>query len=247
MRVSKVKEKLARGEVALGGNINFYCPGMLEFLGMLGFDWALIDCERGWMSDTEATDMVRRATEVIGMDAFLRVPLSKQSLIVRLLDLGAMGIMVPQVDTRAEAEVAVQITRYQPMEENEDSGDVRVHYQVPERGTMVIARIQSIEGVENVEAIASVPGVDAVALGPDGLAQSMGIPGQQAVDEALDRVVEAVVRAGKIAAVSHIEPTDFARLHHFYEKGVRLLGVTMDRFLRLGATRWLRQVREIVS
>lgn len=245
MRVNRVKEKLSRGEVVLGGNINYYCPAMVEFIGALGFDWALVDCERGRMSETEAGDMVRRATEASGVDAFLRVPISKPSLTIRLLDLGAMGIMVPQVDTREEAEAAVRIAKYYPTPEGADTGNVRIQYETSERNTMVIARIQSVEGVENVEEIASVPGLDAVALGPYGLAQSIGTQDWQVIDEALDRVVEATIQAGKISAVSHIPPTDIERLHHFCEKGVRLLGVTIDNFLRIGATQWLQQVRRM--
>jgi len=259
MRVNKVKEKLSRGEAALGGNLNYYSPALVEFLGALGFDWVFIDCEHGWMSESEVEHMVR-AAEAFDLVPIVRVPTNSPPVILRFLDLGVMGIVVPHVDTREQAEAAIRAAKYYPMGErgsnygtgrNNDygvgMGDVREYYEASNRETMVIALIESAEGVRNVEGIVSVPGLDASWLGPADLAQSMGMPGQQAIDEALDRVVEATIRAGKISAVTHLPPTDMERLRHFYGKGSRLLGVTMNHFLRIGATQWLQGVRQMAS
>lgn len=259
MRINKVKEKLNRGEVALGGNLNYYCPALVEFLGALGFDWVFIDCEHGWMSETEVEHMVR-AAEVFGLVPILRVPTNSPPILLRFLDLGVMAVVVPHVDTREQAEAAVGAAKYYPLGERGSNygtgrnnnygigmGEVREYYEASNRETMVIALIESAEGVKNVEEIVSVPGLDATWLGPADLAQSMGMPGQQAIDEALDRVVEATIKAGKISAVTHLPPTSMERLRHFADKGSRLLGVSINHFVRLGATEWLQSTRVMAS
>jgi 2-keto-3-deoxy-L-rhamnonate aldolase RhmA len=88
-----------------------------------------------------------------------------------------------------------------------------------------------------------VPGLDASWLGPADLAQSMNMPGQKAIDDALDRVVKATLMAGKISAVTHLPPDNTERLGHFYQKGSRMLGVSLIYFIRDGAAEWLRTVR----
>ena len=76
---------------------------------------------------------------------------------------------------------------------------------------MVFALIESAEGVKNIEQIVTVPGLDATWLGPSDLAQSMGLPPQQVVDEAVDKVVDATIRAGKILVVVHLPPDNTAK------------------------------------
>ena len=259
MRVNKVKEKIGRGEMSLGANLNYYSPALVEFAGALGFDWVFIDCEHGSMTETDVEHMVR-AAEAFGLVPILRVPTNSPSVILRYLDLGVMGIVVPHVDTREDAEAAVKAAKYYPMGERGsnygtgrnnqyglDMKDVRDYYEASNRETMVIALIESAEGVENVEEIVAVPGLDASWLGPADLAQSMGMPGQQAIDEALDKVVEATIKAGKISAVTHLPPDNVERLGHFYDKGSRLLGVSLIYFVRNGATKWLQEVRGLAS
>lgn len=255
MRVNKVKQKLMRGELSLGANLNYFSPALVEFAGALGFEWMFIDCEHGWMSESEVENMVR-AAEAFGIVPIMRVPTNSAHIILRFLDLGVMGIVVPHICTKEQAEAAVKAAKYWPMGHrgsnygtgrNNQYGvtmkDVRDYYEESNRETMVIALIEDEEGVENIEEIVSVPGLDASWLGPADLAQSMGMPGQKAIDEALDRVVEATIKAGKVSAVTHLPPGNTQRLHHFYNKGSRMLGVSLIYFIRDGASKWLGTVR----
>ena len=150
MRTNKTKEKASRGEVTLGGNINFYSPTLVEFWGALGFDWVFIDCEHGSMSETEVEHMVR-AAELYDLTPILRVPTNSPSVILRYLDLGVLAIVIPHIDNREQAEQAVNAAKYYPLGErgsnygagrNNSYGigqkDVRDYYEASNRETMVI-------------------------------------------------------------------------------------------------------------
>jgi 4-hydroxy-2-oxoheptanedioate aldolase len=257
MRPNKVKAKLQKNEMSLGANLNYYSPMMVEFSAALGFEWVFIDCEHGSMTEPEVENMVRGA-EAFGIVPIMRVPTNSPHIILRYLDLGVMGIVIPHICTREQAEAAVKAAKYWPMGErgsnygtgrNNQYGltmkDVRDYYAESNRETMVIALIEDDAGVKNIEEIVAVPDLDATWLGPADLAQSMSMPGQKAIDEALDRVVEATVKAGKISAVTHLPPGNMERLRHFYNKGSRLLGVSLTYFIRDGATAWLQGVRKL--
>ncbi|GAI87227.1 unnamed protein product, partial [marine sediment metagenome] len=125
--------------------------------------------------------------------------------------------------------------------------DVRDYYEASNRETMVIALIESAEGVKNIDQICAVPGLDATWLGPSDLAQSMGLPPQQAVDEAVGKVVDATIRAGKILAVTHLPPNDTEKLQQFMNKGARMLSTRITQFIRLGATEWQTTVKKLAS
>lgn len=258
MRVNKIKEKVNRGEVAFGGLLNHYCPAEVELVGALGFDWVFFDCEHGWLDGAEVENMVR-AADLYGLTPVVRIPTNTSSML-HYLDLGVLGIVVPQMDTREQAERAVSEAKYYPlgkrgsnygMGRNNNYGagmkDIKDYYEASNRETMVSALIESVEGVKNIEEILRVPGLDSTWTGPTDLAQSMGMPPQQAIDEAVDKIVEATVRAGKISAVCHLSPIDTAKLSYFINKGVRVVGVPIGGLIKLGATEWLTKVREIAS
>ena len=100
--------------------------------------------------------------------------------------------------------------------------------------------------MKNVADILAVPGVDGTWLGPADLALSMGMPDKSLVDAALDRVVEATVKSGKLAAATHMPPDDAESFAHFYHLGCRALAVNLLSILKLEATSWLRSPRQVV-
>ena len=114
VRSNKTKAKLNEGQVAIGASINFYAPGLVELYGVMGFDWVWIDCEHGSSNDSETENMVR-AAELYDLTPIVRIPNTYPSTILRFLDRGAQGIIVPHISNRAEAEGVAQasgITRW---------------------------------------------------------------------------------------------------------------------------------------
>ena len=113
MRINTTKQKLAEGKAVFGGIIGEHAPGMVELLGAVGYDFVMIDCEHGPMSLDEVEHMVR-AAEVFGIIPITRIPNHEDSTILRFLDRGVQGIIVPHVNTRGAAEAVARAARYWP-------------------------------------------------------------------------------------------------------------------------------------
>src|SRR6185436_14025448 len=113
MRTNTTKAKLAEGKVVFGAIISRHAPDMVEMLGAIGYDFVMIDCEHGPMSLDEVEHMVR-AAEVFGITPITRIPNHEDSTILRYLDRGVQGIIVPHVNTRDAAEAVARAARYWP-------------------------------------------------------------------------------------------------------------------------------------
>jgi 4-hydroxy-2-oxoheptanedioate aldolase len=259
MRKNRIRERLAAGEIALGGNVGAYAPDLVELLGAMGLDWVFIDCEHGSMNETEVTNMVR-AADIYNMTPILRVPTNSPSVILRFMDVGVMGVVIPHLDTKEDAEKAVSAVKYYPMGErgsnygggrNNDYGigmtDVRDYYEASNRETMVIALIESEEAVNNIDEIVAVPGLDVGWLGPADMAQSMGFPGQSVVDAACDRVIEATIRAGKIGAIAHPPYTAIDTMSHYYDLGARMMSTGLLPFIKDGMAKWKEDIKGLAA
>ena len=113
MRTNTTKAKLADGKVVFGAIISRHAPDLVELFGAIGYDFVMIDCEHGPMSLDEVEHMVR-AAEVFGITPITRIPNHEDSTILRFLDRGVQGIIVPHVNTRAQAEAVAAAARYFP-------------------------------------------------------------------------------------------------------------------------------------
>ncbi len=113
MRTNLTKAKLAEGKVVFGGIVGSYALDMVELLGAIGYDFVFLDCEHGSMSVDQVENMVR-AAEVFGITPIARIPDHADATILRFLDRGVQGIIVPHVNTRAQAESVAAAARYYP-------------------------------------------------------------------------------------------------------------------------------------
>ena len=114
MKYNKILEKVNSNESAVGLNLPLYSPHLIEFFGSLGFDWVFIDCEHGSMTDSEAENMIR-AAELYGMAPVVRVPGNEPHIILKMLDAGAKGIVVPHIDNVEDAIKARDAAKYPPL------------------------------------------------------------------------------------------------------------------------------------
>jgi len=199
VRVNKTKAKLMEGQVAVGANINFYAPILVELYGVMGFDWVWIDCEHGSSNDSETENMIR-AAELYDLTPIVRVPNAYPSTLLRFLDRGAQGLIVPHISTREEAEAVARASRYYPMGDRSSATGGRTnrlgsglspaeYYEAANRETLLITMVETPEAVENVRRIASVPGIDAILVGSNDLTQAMGMAPSAEVDAAIDKVI----------------------------------------------------------
>ena len=211
MRENPVKDRLAAGGTALGSMVfEFFTPGMPRLLKNAGAEFALYCMEHTGVSFQTLKPQFALC-RALGLPPLVRVPATEYDLIARALDCGALGVMVPLVDTAEQAEFIVSCTRYPPAggrrgaafgfaHDDFEGGDV-----VPKMGmiharTLVIAMIETKRGLENVEAIAAVPGVDVLWLGHFDLSNFLGIPGQfdsPVFQEAVRRVAAAARKHGR--------------------------------------------------
>ena len=257
MEYNKILSKIRSDEAAVGLNLAIYSTHLIEFFGSLGFDWVFIDCEHGSMTDSEAENMIRGA-DLYGMTPVVRVPSNEPHLILKMLDAGAKGIVVPHIDNVNDAIKARDAAKYPPLGQrgsnygtgrNNNYGslikDTEKYYNFANENTILFALIESKEAVENIDEILSVDGIDATWLGPSDMALSMGLPGKDHVQKHLDLVVQKTIKKGKISAATHSAPDQLDEYAHFYNIGARVLSITSLSLLKDSALKWQKQIREI--
>ncbi len=197
-----VKEKLNAGKIVYGCFVPTTSALDVEILAVAGFDFALLDGEHGPLSPESAYPMIL-AAEARGMAAFARVGQNDKQVILKFLDIGVSGVMVPQVNDAEQATRAIQATKFWPDGTrglaggrtfdwglNETAPNV-----VPQLNDRVLTMIQfeHIDALAKIDEVLAVPGLDVLFVGPNDLAQSMGFPGQPGHPE-VTRVGDDVVR-----------------------------------------------------
>lgn len=203
---SDFRARLRSREKLLGTMVTLPCVAVAEILADAGFDWLFIDAEHGPLETRELAAIIASVDHRIA--CIIRVARGDEVAIKKALDLGAAGVIVPQVRSAAEAADVVRFSRYAPAGAR-GVGLARAHgygfrfeeyLRAANERTAVIVQAEHIDAVEQIEPIVRVEGVDGVLLGPYDLAASMGRMGRiddPAVVEAIDRVT-AVCRAANM-------------------------------------------------
>jgi 4-hydroxy-2-oxoheptanedioate aldolase len=212
---------LLRGERPLAGIfVGPPAPWVVEMCGHAGFDFVVIDNEHG-PSSTESLEHMMRAARGAGVIPIVR---TYPQDILRVLDMGASGIQVPQVDTAEQARQVVALAKYPPVGIRGAAFSNRAagfgffggERQIADAntGTAVIVQAESRTAIDNVDAIAAVPGIDAMFFGPNDLSFSMGYPGQMNHPEvvaALEHGIRRANAAGVAAGIIAMNPAEFER------------------------------------
>jgi len=239
MQQNAVKERLAAGGASLGSMVfEFFTPAMPRLLKNAGAEFALY-CMEHTGAGFETLKPQFALCRALGVVPLVRVPGTEYDFIARALDCGALGVMVPLVDTAEQARFIVSCTRYPPQgrrgaafgfaHDDYEGGDVAGKIEMIHRRTLVIAMIETRAGLENVEEIAAVPGVDVLWLGHFDLTNFLGIPGQfshPAYREALARIVAAARRHGKAAGYM---AADAALGREYLGHGFRMIATGTDQ------------------
>lgn len=181
MRTNTVKEKWSRGEVTLGAWLSIPSSFSAEVMAHQGFDWVCIDMQHGVIDYQVALTML----QAIGTTAtipIVRVPWNEPGIIGKVLDAGALGVIVPMVNSVEEARQAVAACRYFPKGAR-SFGPTRASYYA---GTdyfagandqvACIPMIETKQAVDRLDDILAVPGIDAVYVGPADLSITLGLP-----------------------------------------------------------------------
>jgi 2-dehydro-3-deoxyglucarate aldolase/4-hydroxy-2-oxoheptanedioate aldolase len=245
--MAELKDRLRQDGRAFGCMVmEFFTPGMPAVIAATGADFALFDMEHTGATLETMKAMVAGCRGT-GVAPIVRVPRGEYHFIARALDIGAHGVMVPMVGSAAEAAHIAACAHYPPAGRRGAAfGVAHDDYRAAEPAvamaraggrTLVIAQIETVEGLHDVEAIAATPGVDVVWLGHFDLSNFMGIPGQFQHPEflaAVRRVVAAAQAHGKVAGFM---ASNEAWAREYWGHGFRLLAFGLDHQLFQAALR----------
>ena len=256
MRTNTTKAKLAEGEVVFGAIITRYSPDLVEIFGAIGFDFVMIDCEHGPMNLDQVEHMVR-AAESFGITPIARIPNHEESTILRFLDRGLQGIIVPHINTGEAAAGVARAARYYP-DGYRGMGGGRAHdYGVGvtrdesttwvNSNLLVIPMVEEVEAVQNLDQILAVPGADVLHVAASDLGQSMGFPPQSEVRKVMGEVVPRVRAAGKSVGVGGNNPADAAGIAEFIKLGANFVTVSSQGLMRLAAEDFRKRVDEALQ
>jgi 4-hydroxy-2-oxoheptanedioate aldolase len=200
MRANHVKRRLAAGEPSIGTWLALPSPESAEYASRLAFDWLVVDTEHNAI---DISTLSRMFTAMVGSNTapMVRIPWNTPENFKRVLDAGAWGVVVPMVNSRAEAESAAEAIRYPPAGRRSVGGGrhgisfetgAEHYFRHANDELLLVVQIEHIQAVEQVDAILSVPGVDACFIGPNDLAASMGIGLGVPLESDHPRIVEAL-------------------------------------------------------
>ena len=241
LRPNPVRARLLAGGPAYGTMaFEFFTPGLPYVLAQAGAEFCIFDMEHSGASIETMKAMIA-SSHGAGLVPMVRVPGCHYHLIAPVLDAGAMGIMVPMVETRAQAENIARWCRYRPLgvrglafgiaHDEYAAGDVPAKIAAANERTLVIALVETATGIANVDEIMAVPGVDVGWLGHYDLTDSMGLAGQFEHPDflaAVERLVAACRRNGKPAGFLPGSP---AMAREWAAKGFRCLAYGLDTML----------------
>lgn len=210
MRTNQAKQAMVGGKATVGAMVGLGSPLAALILSQAGFDHVLVDCQHGAWDDTSAAAALQQIC-LGGAVPLARVAQNDFGAIGRLLDRGALGIVVPLINSAADAERAARAMRYPPAAERSlailagrlHGGD---YLREANKEVMLAVQIETIQAVEQAEEIMAVEGVDACWIGPGDLAASMGADlstaeGKRRHDQAILAVLEACRKTGKIPGI----------------------------------------------
>ncbi len=211
MRKNLTKEKIKAGKTAYGVFVSMWSPTIVEIIGHTGFDFVLLDAEHSPIS-AEGCEQMVRAADCVNITPIIRVAMNIRQNILRYLDIGALGVMLPQVNSKAEVENVIESVKYPPQgsrglasvraADYGLTGSLGDYVKEANRETMVIVQIETMQAVDNLKEILAVPGTDVVFIGPSDLSSAMGYPGQinhPEVQKMIVHLVNEIRAAGKVA------------------------------------------------
>jgi 2-keto-3-deoxy-L-rhamnonate aldolase RhmA len=200
------RTRLRSGEQLLGTLVTLASPEVVEILVDAGYDWLFIDCEHAPFDAVGAQPLLQAAADRCA--CVIRVPVGDEVWIKKALDIGAAGIIAPQVNSPEQAERIVKLCKYPP-EGTRGVGIARAHrygYGFQDylgranQDIAVILQAEHVQAVENIDAIVKVPGIDAILIGPYDLSASMGRIGQ-VTDPVVQKAIKKVTKACRGARI----------------------------------------------
>ena len=238
MIANHARARVRAGQPSVGTWLCLPDPTAARLLAHVGFDWLTVDLEHAPFDMTTAAEIFG-VVAAAGTAPLVRVPINSVENIKRVLDCGAWGIVVPMVNSRAEAEAVVAAARYAPQGRRSVGGflhavnfgtDPGTYYARANDEILVVVQAEHVDAVERIDEILSVPGIDAFFIGPNDLLKSMGrTPAMDSDDPAFVAAIDTLLAAGrrhKVAAGIHT--ADAAAAARRIAQGFQFVAVASD-------------------
>ncbi len=245
---NNIKERLARGEQVIGTMVTvFDSPEIGKILKVCGFDFFIVDCEHGHFDYQSVGNMAALAREA-GMPMLVRVPEARREIVLKYMEMGASGLLLPNTETVEQAKALVEYSKYYPLGNRgvsllrghtgfEKIDSATEYMQRSNAENILMVQIESPKGVENVDKFLAIEGIDAAFIGPNDLSQSLGIMGQTdhpRYIEAVDHVIATAKACGKYSGI-HLMST--AALEPWIAKGMTINFLANDATLMMNAAK----------
>ncbi|MGI6348685.1 MAG: hypothetical protein GX245_05035 [Eubacteriaceae bacterium] len=214
--MSKIRKMIQEGKKPIGTFYDLGGQTAMECIALSGIDYIIIDTEHGSI-DLETAKMAICAAEYRGSVPFVRVKEISRAAILKMLDAGAKGLVIPCVKTVDEVKKIVEYGKYFPVGNrgfahtaasafgtSEYANDLEKHFQQSNEKTLLIPQCETVECLEDLENIVAVDGVDGIFVGPFDLSISLGIPGQMTnpiMVDAMKRIQKVCKDAGKLSFI----------------------------------------------
>ncbi|MGA1823518.1 MAG: HpcH/HpaI aldolase family protein [bacterium] len=204
--MNTLKQSLKNRDKTIGSWLALPTEATAEIMAQAGFEWLVIDMEHAPIGIEEAARLIR-IVDLAGLPVLCRLPYNAPDLAKNVLDAGATGIIVPMVESKEEAQRAVESAYYPPVGKRgvglaraqAYGSGFETYKKKIQDSLVVIAMIETQKGIENVGAIATTPGIDALLIGPYDMSASLGLIGQldhPTLRSSLKKVIEAAHKAG---------------------------------------------------
>lgn len=245
---NELKHALAEGRQQIGMWCSIPDASVTEALAGCGYDWILIDTEHSPVEPAAVMPLLQ-AMAPYPVSAVVRPVVNDTALIKRYLDMGAQSLLIPYVQTRAEAEAAVDAIRYPPRGMRGYAGITRAnrfgtmpaYATEAENEICLLLQVETKTALDTLEEIAGVDGVDGIFIGPADLAASLGHPGNPGHPDVVTAIEDAIARLKKIAKPAGILSLDPAFCQRCIELGTSFTAVGVDMALMLQGVRELRR------
>jgi 4-hydroxy-2-oxoheptanedioate aldolase len=251
MKTNHVRAKLKQGQPSIGTWLTLPDPLAARMMGRVGFDWLTVELEHT-ATNLETAATIFAIVSASGSVPLVRVPWNTTENIKRVLDTGAWGIVVPMVNSRAEAEAAVAAARYAPRGNRSIGGqlhavnfdtDPATYYARANDEILVVLMAEHVKAIEAADEILSMSGIDVIFIGPNDLHNSMGKPPAfDSNDPAFtDAVAHILKTARKHGVAPGIHVADAAAAKRRIAEGFQFIAVASE------AGMMLSKAQEIVS
>lgn len=234
--VELFRKKLETPEGVFGPFMITADPAFVEAAGYAGYNFVLLDMEHGPGTFENLQNLIR-AANVAGVMPVVRVPRGSDIWIDQALDVGAGGVMIPQIDTAEQAKIAVAAAKFSPLGNRGTCRFVRSagygaipgrQYFEKAQETVVIVQAEGRKAVENLEGILEVPGIDIVFVGPYDLSSSLGVIGQIEHPKVLECIRDITVRAAAKGVKVGCFADNAESARRLRSMGVRFIGYSCD-------------------